>query len=392
MLPLRSTPARVGPARVGAALAGVALAGAALAGAGLAGAVTAAAWGLPRALGARRDTLRAVAAGSSNARDGVYVNTEPPTPLPPGVGRAALRDLRKRSAGVPRGPVPLARPAFGPAGELAVTWFGHSSVLLEIDGHRVLADPVWGERVSPSRLLGPKRLHPVPVPLTDLPPLDAVVISHDHYDHLDLPTVRALLADPRHGTAPFVVPLGIGAHLRAWGVPEGRIVELDWSGEATVGELTLVCAEARHFSGRSLARDTTLWSSWVVRGPRRRAYFGGDTGYTSVFVRTGERFGPFDLTVLPIGAYADLWPDIHMNPEESVRAHGDLRGSALLPVHWATFNLGFHPWSEPVTRLRAAADSAGIPLVLPVPGRRIDLTTDSSTPDWWSAVDAGDHS
>ena len=361
-------------------------------GLGGAAAVTAAAWGLPRALGAGRAALHTAAAGSPHARDGVFVNTEAPTPLPPGTGRAALRDVRRRSAGVPRNPVPLARPEFGPAGDMAVTWFGHSSVLLEVDGYRVLADPVWGERVSPSRLVGPRRLHPVPMPLADLPPLDAVVISHDHYDHLDLPTVAALLADPRHAKAPFVVPLGIGAHLRTWGVPEERIVELDWAGEVTLGGLTLVCAEARHFSGRSLARNTTLWSSWVVAGARHRVYVGGDTGYTAAFDRTGQRHGPFDLTVLPIGAYADLWPDIHMNPEESVRAHRDLGGSALLPVHWATFNLGFHPWSEPVTRLRTAAESAGIPLVLPVPGRRIDLTTDSPTPDWWSAVDAADHS
>uniref|UniRef100_UPI0015F123F8 MBL fold metallo-hydrolase n=1 Tax=Pseudonocardia pini TaxID=2758030 RepID=UPI0015F123F8 len=250
----------------------------------------------------------------------------------------------------------------------------------------VLADPVWGERVSPSRRVGPRRLHPTPVRLEDLPPVDAVVISHDHYDHLDLPTVRALVADPRHGRAPFVVPLGIGAHLRAWGVPADRIRELDWEGTTTVGDLTLVCAEARHFSGRGLRRDTTLWSSWVVAGPRHRAYFGGDTGYTRAFVRAGERHGPFDLTVLPIGAYADLWPDIHMNPEESTAAHRDLRGGVLLPVHWATFNLGFHPWSEPVARLRAAAESVGIPLALPLPGQRIDLGQDLPDDDWWSPV------
>lgn len=345
----------------------------------LSGGVAAAAWGLPRALGASPAALRATAPGG-------YRNTEPPTPLSPGTVRRALRDARHRRVGRPRGPVPLRRSTFGQASELAVTWFGHSSVLLEIDGRRVLADPVWGERVSPSRLIGPRRLHPAPVPLADLPPVDAVVISHDHYDHLDLPTVRALLQDPRHGTAPFVVPLGIGAHLRAWQVPEERIVELAWGEQVEVGGLTLVCAEARHFSGRGLARDTTLWSSWVVAGPRHRAYVGGDTGYTAAFARAGERHGPFDLTVLPIGAYADLWPDIHMNPEESVRAHRDLRGGTLLPVHWATFNLGFHPWSEPVTRLRAAAETAGIPLALPVPGERIDLLTPPTPDDWWSTV------
>lgn len=348
------------------------------AGLAFAGGVAAAGWGLPRALGGSSAALRASAPGG-------FRNTEPPTPLPPGTVRRALRDVRRRAVGRPVHPIPLARSEFGPAGELAATWFGHASVLLEVDGRRVLADPVWGERVSPSRLIGPRRLHPTPVPLADLPALDAVVISHDHYDHLDLPTVRALRDDPRHRDVPFVVPLGIGAHLRAWGVPDDRIVELGWGRSVEVAGLTLTCAEARHFSGRGLARDTTLWSSWVVAGPRHRVYVGGDTGYTAAFGRAGERHGPFDLTVLPIGAYADLWPDIHMNPEESVRAHGDLRGGALLPVHWATFNLGFHPWSEPITRLRAAAETAGIPLLLPVPGGRIDVLAPPGPADWWSA-------
>jgi L-ascorbate metabolism protein UlaG (beta-lactamase superfamily) len=365
----------------------------ALAATGGLAAAGAAAWGIPRAMGASPEELRRAADGSPHAREGRFRNTEPGTALPSGTVPAALRAVVARRAGRPSRPVPLAAPAEGPgaagtagAADLAVTWFGHSSVLLEIDGRRVLADPVWGERVSPSRLVGPKRLHPAPVPLTALPPVDAVLISHDHYDHLDLPTVRALVADPRHRSAPFVVPLGIGAHLRAWGVPESRIVELDWDGTVEVAGLTLTCAEARHFSGRGLQRDTTLWSSWAVAGPRHRAYFGGDTGYTAAFARAGERWGPFALTMLPIGAYADLWPDIHMNPEECVAAHRDLRGGVLLPVHWATFNLGFHPWSEPVTRLRAAAETAGIPLALPVPGRRIDLTGPPPTADWWTPV------
>ncbi|GAA2867186.1 MBL fold metallo-hydrolase [Pseudonocardia halophobica] len=358
----------------------------ALAATGGLAAAGAAAWGIPRAMGATPEELRRAADGSAHAREGRFRNTEPGTGLPSGTVPAALRAVVGRRAGRPTRPVPLNRPDGGPAGDLAVTWFGHSSVLLEIDGRRVLADPVWGERVSPSRLVGPRRLHPAPVPLADLPPVDAVLISHDHYDHLDLPTVRALVADPRHGSAPFVVPLGIGAHLRAWGVPENRIVELDWDGRTEVAGLTLTCAEARHFSGRGLRRDTTLWSSWAVAGPRHRAYFGGDTGYTAAFARAGERWGPFDVTLLPIGAYADLWPDIHMNPEESVAAHRDLRGGVLLPVHWATFNLGLHPWSEPVTRLRAAAETAGIPLALPVPGQRIDLTGPPPTADWWTPV------
>jgi L-ascorbate metabolism protein UlaG (beta-lactamase superfamily) len=225
------------------------------------------------------------------------------------------------------------------------------------------------------------------MPLADLPPIDAVVVSHDHYDHLDLPTVRALT---RLTDAPFVVPLGVGAHLRRWGVPASRVVELDWDGALTLpgpdGPLTITCVEARHFSGRGLTRNTTQWSSWALAGPRHRVFFGGDTGFHDALVGIGERIGPFDLTLLPIGAYSDLWPDIHMTPEEAVRAHRALRGGLLLPVHWATFHLGFHTWSEPVERLRAAAAAAGVRCALPRPGQRIDATAPPVAADWWSEI------
>ncbi|MGY1747057.1 MBL fold metallo-hydrolase [Blastococcus sp. SYSU D00695] len=345
-----------------------------------------AAWGLPTALGASRRALRPHVAGSPQFTEGRFRNTLPTTSVPgPEERRMLLRQVRRdRLKGVPARPVPLASsPPPAAAAELAVTWFGHSSALLEVDGHRVLVDPVWGRRVSPSPLVGPERLHPAPVPLADLPQVDAVLISHDHYDHLDLPTVRELL---RHQRAPFVVPLGIGAHLRRWGVPEDRVVELDWNGEARVARLTLVCTEARHFSGRFLTRDTTLWSSWVVAGQRRRVFFGGDTGYTPAFAGIGARLGPFDLTLLPIGAYNDAWRAIHMTPEEAVRAHGDLGGGLLVPVHWATFNLGFHRWAEPVQRLCAAAERSDVRVAVPRPGERVDALAPAPAADWWTAV------
>jgi L-ascorbate metabolism protein UlaG (beta-lactamase superfamily) len=273
------------------------------------------------------------------------------------------------------------------AAELAATWLGHSTVLLEVEGRRVLVDPVWGERVSPSPLFGPTRLHAPPLPLAELPPVDAVLISHDHYDHLDLPAVRALL---RRTTAPFVVPLGVGEHLRGWGVPEERVVELDWDGAASVAGLTLVCTEARHFSGRWFGRDNTLWSSWVVRGERRAVFFGGDTGYTPAFAGVGERWGPFDLVVLPIGAYDPAWPAVHLTPEETVQVHADLGGGLLLPVHWATYNLAFHPWADPVRRLVAATGPAGVPVVVPRPGGRVDVLDPPGVEDWWTAVGSVD--
>jgi L-ascorbate metabolism protein UlaG (beta-lactamase superfamily) len=350
------------------------------------GFIARAAWGLPTALGAHRRRLRPVVTGSPRYSDGKFHNTlETPALAPANTRDGLLRQWHdERHVGLPGGPIPLATTDF-PAepAELAVTWLGHASALLEIDGRRVLLDPVWGHRVSPSPVFGPTRLHPAPVPLEDLPPVDAVLISHDHYDHLDLPTVRELL---RTQTAPFVVPLGIGQHLRKWHVPEDRIVELDWDGEHTVGGLTLTCTEARHFSGRYFHRDTTLWASWAITGPRHRVFFGGDTGYTPAFAGIGARFGPFDLTLLPIGAYNDAWHAIHMDPEEAMRAHGDLGGRVLLPIHWATFNLAFHRWAEPVQRLLAAAERVGGQVVVPLPGQRIDVLDPPELHDWWTAV------
>jgi L-ascorbate metabolism protein UlaG (beta-lactamase superfamily) len=348
--------------------------------------VTRAAWGLPNALGAHRRRLRPVVTGSPHFSEGKFHNTlETPALAPANTRDGLLRQWHEeRYVGMPGAPVPLAHaepPA--EAGELAVTWFGHASALLEVDGARVLVDPVWGHRVSPSPLLGPTRLHEPPVPLEKLPQVDAVLISHDHYDHLDLPTVRALLTGQ---SAPFVVPLGIGEHLRKWGVPEDRIVELDWDGSTTVGELTLTCTEARHFSGRYFHRDTTLWASWAITGPRHRVFFGGDTGYHPAFPGIGARLGPFDLTLLPVGAYNDAWHFIHMDPEEAVRAHGDLGGRVLLPIHWATFNLAFHRWAEPVQRTLAAAKARGVQLVVPRPGERIDVLNPPELTDWWTAV------
>ncbi|MGY2005045.1 MBL fold metallo-hydrolase [Blastococcus sp. SYSU DS1024] len=354
--------------------------------AGPVGWVTTAAWGLPTALGAHRHRLRRVVAGSPQFSEGKFHNRMPTPALSPANTRDGL--LRQwheeRHVGLPGGPIPLAHADLpADAAELAVTWFGHASALLEVDGRRVLLDPVWGHRVSPSPIIGPTRLHEPPMALDELPPVDAVLISHDHYDHLDLPTVRTLLRTQR---APWVVPLGIGEHLRKWGVPEDRIVELDWDGEHRIGELALTCTEARHFSGRYFHRDTTLWASWVVAGPRHRVFFGGDTGYTPAFAGIGAQLGPFDLTLLPVGAYNDAWHAIHMDPEEAVRAHGDLGGRVLLPVHWATFNLAFHRWAEPVERLLAAAGARGVDVVVPQPGERIDVLSPPPLRDWWSAV------
>jgi L-ascorbate metabolism protein UlaG (beta-lactamase superfamily) len=318
-------------------------------------------------------------------RDGAFWNRLPSDVLETGnQGSMALDFARKGDVGRPARPIPLVTPELSEqAADFGATWLGHATVLLEVAGHWVLTDPVWSDRVSPSATVGPKRSHPVPLELADLPQLSAVLISHDHYDHLDTATIDWLT---EHQTMPIVVPLGIGAHLRTWGVPEDRIVELDWDQSHTVGDLTLTCTEARHFSGRGFTRNKTLWSSWVVAAgvgsARRSVFFGGDTGYTPAFADIGTAHGPFDLTVLPIGAYDARWADIHMNPAEAVQTHLDVHGGLLLPIHWATFDLAFHTWSAPVEWLVEEAAEHDVALALPRVGERFDASS-VPTQEWW---------
>ena len=340
----------------------------------------------PAALGAGAADLHAAAQGSPHYRGGVFHNLEPASQirLDNEENRLVLFDMfANSSVSRPAAPVPLAAPpSHARSDALAVSWLGHATALVEIDGYRVLTDPVWAQRCSPSRTVGPQRLHPPPLPLESLPELDAVVVSHDHYDHLDMATVRALTRTQR---APFVVPLGVGAHLRAWGVPADRIIELDWNAQTVIGELTLVCTPARHFSGRFLSRNNTLWASWAILGPQHRAFFGGDTGYARGFAEIGSAHGPFDLTLLPIGAYNKSWPDIHMNPEEAVTVHRDLSGDTgvLVPIHWATFRLAPHPWAEPADRLLTAAADAGVGVAVPRPGGRVVPAAPGDLETWW---------
>ncbi|QLH25108.1 MBL fold metallo-hydrolase [Streptomyces sp. Rer75] len=335
---------------------------------------------------------------SPNFANGVFTN--------PGGGRTAPsgsmlkflptyfrreQRVRRAPAGtVPVHPTTLADLATPPASGLRLTWMGHSSVLAEIDGRRVLFDPVWGSRCSPFAAVGPKRLHPVPVPLRELGPVDAVVISHDHYDHLDMPTIRALV---RTGTT-FVVPLGVGAHLEHWGVPADRMTELDWHESTDVAGLLLTATPARHFCGRAL-RNTqhTLWASWVVAGPEHRIFHSGDTGYFPGFAEIGTSYGPFDATMIQIGAYSEFWPDIHMTPEEGMRAHLDLQGGEpsrgiMLPIHWGTFNLAPHPWEEPAEGTVAAARAAGARVAVPRPGQPFEPLHGLPLETWWRAVAA----
>ncbi|HLA63928.1 MAG TPA: MBL fold metallo-hydrolase [Rhodothermales bacterium] len=271
----------------------------------------------------------------------------------------------------------------GPAADLRVTWFGHSTLVVEVEGVRFLTDPVFGDYASPGPLFGVRRFFAPPVPLDGLPPIDAVVLSHDHYDHLDAGTIQQL-ADrvPR-----FVVPLGVGAHLEAWGVAPDKITELDWWEEREVKGVRLVATPARHFSGRSLVgRDGTLWAGWAFIGARRRAYFSGDSAMTPQFAEVGDRLGPFEVAMVEVGAYDAAWSDVHMGPEQAVEAFQMARGGLLVPVHWGTFNLAFHGWTEPIERLLVAAERAGVTVAVPRPGGSVEPDAPPALERWWPQV------
>jgi L-ascorbate metabolism protein UlaG (beta-lactamase superfamily) len=269
-----------------------------------------------------------------------------------------------------------------PASGLRVTWLGHSTLLLELDGRRVLIDPVWGERASPFSFMGPKRFFPPPLPLTELPPIDAVVISHDHYDHLDVPTVKALMQ--RH--VRWLVPLGVGAHLRAWGVAEQEITELDWWQAAEVNGLTITATPARHFSGRGLGdMNRTLWAGWAMAGPVHRVFYSGDTALHDEFTAIGA-LGPFDLTMIEAGAYSSMWADVHLGPEQAVLAHQLVHGKVMLPVHWGLFDLALHGWTEPIERVLVAAQAAGVPVLSPRPGEMLEPSAAGAQTRWWPQV------
>jgi len=292
---------------------------------------------------------------------------------------------------VPLAPLPAVNPLHGwarPADSgLRATWLGHSTVLLEIDGLRVLTDPVWGPRASPTRFMGPKRFQPVPVAMSDLPKLDAVLVSHDHYDHLDFSTMRVL----RRVNVPIVTSLGVGAHLEAFGIAPGRIVELDWweTHRLPGTDLEFTATPSQHFSGRGLKDgNRTLWSSWVVNTQRHRVFFSGDTGLTPEYADTRARLGPFDLVMLEIGAFHPAWSSIHLGPENALAAHALLGGGALLPIHWGTFNLALHPWDDPIETLMRLAPKSGTRLLLPRLGQAIEPAHDWPIETWWRGVDA----
>jgi L-ascorbate metabolism protein UlaG (beta-lactamase superfamily) len=262
-----------------------------------------------------------------------------------------------------------------------LVWFGHSSFLININGKKILSDPVFSDRPSPVQYAGSKSYPGTRIyGFNDFPELDVVVISHDHYDHLDYNTILAL----KDQTKLFCVPIGVGEHLQHWGVPVEKIKEFDWWEGDTVAEgVELTCTPARHFSGRGFKRNGTLWASYVLKSGGYTIFIGGDSGYDDYFKEVGNKFGPFDLAMLECGQYDPQWPDIHMMPEQMVQASIDLKAKVTLPVHWGKFTLALHPWKDPIKRATTHAEKLNVKLTTPLIGEPIYLDGTFPSTKWW---------
>jgi L-ascorbate metabolism protein UlaG (beta-lactamase superfamily) len=279
---------------------------------------------------------------------------------------------------------PLSRQQLLAAPNNTVYRLGHSTVLLKLRDRYFLTDPVFAERASPIQWAGPQRFHQPPISLEDLPPLTAVILSHNHYDHLDHMSIQVL----KDKTAHFITPLGVGDTLIEWGVPAAKVRQLNWWQSTDIAGIEFVATPAQHFSGRTL-RDgnQTLWCSWVMINDEQRIFFSGDTGYHDGFKLIGEQYGPFDLTLMETGAYNVDWPDVHMQPEETLQAHLDVRGKWLLPIHNGTFDLAMHAWHEPFDRILALAWDRSVSVTTPEMGQPFYIDYPSRGEAWWLKVE-----
>ena len=268
-------------------------------------------------------------------------------------------------------------------GKARLIWFGHSSFLLQIDGKTILLDPMFGKVPAPHPLLGANRFNEqFPIEIAKLPKIDAVIFSHDHYDHLDYESILKIKDKTNH----FYVPLGVGAHLEAWNIPSDKITELDWWQNVPLDNLNLVCTPAQHFSGRKLNNgQSTLWSSWVIQSKNENIYFSGDSGYANHFKEIGEKYGPFDLALMECGQYNEMWTDIHMMPEETAQAGIDVQAEKIIPIHWGGFKLAMHEWTDPIERVTIKAKELNLKVITPKIGEEIMVkdSLQTYTNNWW---------
>ncbi|MFT3802554.1 MAG: MBL fold metallo-hydrolase [Burkholderiaceae bacterium] len=333
-------------------------------------------------------------ASSPQSRDGRFHNPRPPGPgdMPESLLRVWWQFLFQKPAGtVPPSPLPihrLTRAELDAAPDRSLYRLGHSTLLMKLRGQWWLTDPVFSDRASPMQFFGPRRFHPPPIPIDELPPIRAVILSHDHYDHLDRAAIRALAGK----VALFVTPLGVGDRLADWGIARDRIRQFDWWQQTEVDGLRLTATPAQHFSGRGLGDgNRTLWVSWVIEDEGGngsgglRVFFSGDSGYFDGFAEIGRRFGPFDLTLIENGAYDPRWPYVHMHPPHTVQAHLDLRGAWLMPIHNGTFDLAMHAWDDPFEQVLRAAAERDVRVATPMMGERLDMNAPREGSRWWRA-------
>jgi len=269
-------------------------------------------------------------------------------------------------------------------------WFGHSTFLVQIDHKNILIDPMFGDVPAPHPMLGSKRFSKeLPIEIEKIPKIDAVLISHDHYDHLDYGSIKKL----KNKVKMFYTPLGVGVHLQKWGVEKERIIELDWWQDISLEGLRFICTPAQHFSGRGLTdRTKTLWSSWIIKSDNENIFFSGDSGYDDHFKEIGEKFGPFDFAMIECGQYNELWPDVHMFPEETAQTGLDIRAHKIMPIHWGAFKLAMHSWTDPIERVTKTAKELNIDIIVPKIGESIFLkendSIDTTVNDkWWQTLE-----
>ncbi len=328
-------------------------------------------------------------AQASKQRGGKFFNLSPnlhKTTLWKTLQLIWLFAFNKPSGTVPSKPVPviqLSRGELLAAPDRSLFRLGHSTMLLKLRGEFWLTDPVFSKRASPFQWIGPKRFHQPPISIAELPPIKGVILSHNHYDHLDHDAIQQLKDKVEY----FLTPLGVGDILIKWGVAAAKVRQLDWWQETQIDGLQLVATPAHHFSGRGLSdSNATLWASWVIIADDLRLFFSGDTGYFDGFKEIGNRYGPFDVTMIETGAYGKDWPDVHMQPEQTLQAHLDLKGKNLMPVHNGTFDLAMHVWDDPFERIVALAEHAGVGVSTPQMGERLNLDEPHAELRWWRTM------
>ena len=327
---------------------------------------------------------------SGHYEDGIFVNLIP-TSLDMSLGEmwdVTLQMFSRNGNKKPESriaPKHISSNKIVPVKEAQVMWFGHSSLLVMIEGKNILIDPMLGDVPAPHPTLGNRRFqNELPIEIDSLPRIDAILISHDHYDHLDYGSIQKL----KGKCETYYVPLGVGAHLVSWGIPESQITEFNWWDELDHDGLTLAFTPARHFSGRGLTnRATTLWGSWVINAATERIFFSGDSGYGDHFKEIGAKYGPFDLAMMECGQYNELWHDIHMMPEETAQAGLDVGAKRVMPIHWGSFSLAMHSWTDPVDRFVSKAKELEVQFLTPEVGDLFKVSDQKFRgSQWWHGI------